>query len=246
MPGDEDAGPQQVKATKEEVAEEAAGELGAADVKIILLGDSAVGKSKLVERYLMGDYHPRQLSTFALTLYRKEQEVEDDDGKPKNIQIDFWDTAGQERFNSMHPSYYFQAHACILVFDVTRKNTYKHLQDWFDELKTFREEIPIICVANKIDANYSVTKKKFKFPIENKVRIFLAAARPDCPHGCLFGTVSKLFLNTLHLVARIVRRCRNSMQMPFFFVSAADGTNVVQMFEHAIKAAWEHKKNPVR
>lgn len=182
MPGDEDAGPQQVKATKEEVAEEAAGELGAADVKIILLGDSAVGKSKLVERYLMGDYHPRQLSTFALTLYRKEQEVDDDDGKPKNIQIDFWDTAGQERFNSMHPSYYFQAHACILVFDVTRKNTYKHLQDWFDELKTFREEIPIICVANKIDANYSVTKKKFKFPIENKVRVCgCSSSVPECP-----------------------------------------------------------------
>jgi len=170
MPSDEGE-PQQVNATKEEVAKEAAGELGAADVKIILLGDSAVGKSKLVERYLMGDYHPRQLSTFALTLYRKEAEV--DDGKV--VQIDFWDTAGQERFNSMHPSYYFQAHCCILVFDVTRKNTYKHLQDWYDELKTFREEIPIICVANKIDANYSVTKKKFKFPIEHKVRGRVAA-----------------------------------------------------------------------
>ena len=56
-----------------------------------------------------------------------------------------------------------------MVFDVTRKGTYKHLQDWYDELSSFREEIPVICVANKIDANYSVTKKKFKFPVENKV-----------------------------------------------------------------------------
>ena len=165
MPADEDDKPEDVKATEEEVAAEAAkGGEKAADVKIILLGDSAVGKSKLVERYLMGDFHPRQLSTFALTLYRKEATV-----KEGTIQIDFWDTAGQERFNSMHPSYYFQAHCCILVFDVTRKNTYKHMQDWLDELRTYREEIPIICVANKIDEKYSVTKKKFKFPIENKV-----------------------------------------------------------------------------
>ena len=78
MPSVEDEEPTEVKATQEEVANEAARDVGAADLKIILLGDSAVGKSKLVERYLMGDYHPRQLSTFALTLYRKEAEL---DGK---------------------------------------------------------------------------------------------------------------------------------------------------------------------
>ncbi len=44
--------------------------------------------------------------------------------------VDFWDTAGQERFASMHPSYYFKAHACILVFDVTRKVTYQNLANW--------------------------------------------------------------------------------------------------------------------
>jgi hypothetical protein len=96
------------------------------DLKIILLGDSAVGKSKLVERFLMNDYVPRQMSTYALTVFRHKQTTEDG----KEIEIDFWDTAGQERFNSMHPSYYYRAHACILVFDVTRKVTYQHLQEW--------------------------------------------------------------------------------------------------------------------
>ena len=98
------------------------GDLPEADLKVILLGDSAVGKSKLVERFLMGDYHPRQLSTYALTLFRYHAEV---DGK--KVEVDFWDTAGQERFSAMHPSYYFGAHVCILCFDVTRKATYKNL-----------------------------------------------------------------------------------------------------------------------
>uniref|UniRef100_A0A8C0G6Y3 Uncharacterized protein n=1 Tax=Chelonoidis abingdonii TaxID=106734 RepID=A0A8C0G6Y3_CHEAB len=80
------------------------------NVKIICLGDSAVGKSKLMERFLLDGFRPQQLSTFALTLYKYTTSV---DGK--NILVDFWDTAGQERFQSMHASYYHKAHACIMV-----------------------------------------------------------------------------------------------------------------------------------
>jgi len=64
---------------------------------------------------------------------------------------DFWDTAGQERFSSMHPSYYHDAHACILVFDATRKVTYKNLNNWYQELRQYRPNIPCFLVANKID-----------------------------------------------------------------------------------------------
>mmetsp|Transcript_3992 Transcript_3992/g.5557 ORF Transcript_3992/g.5557 Transcript_3992/m.5557 type:complete len:212 (-) Transcript_3992:175-810(-) len=170
-------------------------EMGEPDCKIILLGDSAVGKTKLVERFLMDDYNPRQLSTYALTLFRRSYTIEDG----REVEIDFWDTAGQERFNNMHPSYYYRAHACILVFDVTRKATYQHLSEWYAELRNYCENIPVICCANKIDMNYEVTKKNFKF-----------AAQHD---------------------------------LPFFFVSAADGTNVVQVFEQAIAMGVHHKEN---
>ena len=100
------------------------------DLKVIILGDSAVGKSKLVERYMMDEYNPRRLSTHALTIHRKNVRIDnnnnddDDDRTSAAVTVvDFWDTAGQEKFNSMHPSYYYQAHACIMVFDVTRKQT---------------------------------------------------------------------------------------------------------------------------
>ncbi|CAM9190309.1 unnamed protein product [Discosporangium mesarthrocarpum] len=163
--------------------------------QVILLGDSAVGKSKLMERYLMDEYNPRQLSTFALTLFRKNARLEDG----TEAKADFWDTAGQERFNSMHPSYYYRAHACVLVFDVTRKATYKNLAEWYGELRQYCENTPCLVVANKIDVDYNVTKKSFKF-----------ASQHD---------------------------------LPLFFVSAADGTNVVKVFEEAIKSALEYKRN---
>ncbi len=64
------------------------------DLKIILLGDSAVGKSKLIERYLMDEYNPRQLSTYALTLFRKEVKLDDEGDDGSSVVVDFWDTAG--------------------------------------------------------------------------------------------------------------------------------------------------------
>ena len=164
-------------------------------LKIILLGDSAVGKSKLVERFLMDGYEPRQDSTYALTLYRHDAVV---DGKP--VPVDFWDTAGQERFNSMHPSYYHGAHACIMCFDITRKITYTNLSKWWLELQEFRQGIPCIVVANKIDLDMKVTKKSFNF----------AAKR----------------------------------NLPFYFVSASEGTNVVKTFTEAIQSGYQYMLNP--
>lgn len=69
---------------------------------------------------------------------------------------DIWDTAGQERFNSIHASYYYRAHVCIMVFDVTRKVTYKNLEKWYAELQEHCKGIPTIVVANKIDVDYKV------------------------------------------------------------------------------------------
>lgn len=94
----------------------------------------------------------------------------------KSYHIDFWDTAGQERFQSLHPSYYHRAHACILCFDVTRKVTYKNLVTWYKELREFRKNIPCICVANKVDVDAAVTSKAFAFPEKHHMRLFMCSA----------------------------------------------------------------------
>ena len=149
----------------------------------------------------MDEYNPRQLSTYALTLFRKDVEIGGPDSDPpephRKVVVDFWDTAGQESFNRMHPSYYYRAHCCILVFDVTRKVTYQHLSDCYKELREYCKDIPCILVGNKIDVDYNVTRKEFKF---------------GAKHG-----------------------------LPFFFVSAADGTNVVKVFESAVAEAHRYK-----
>jgi Rab-like protein 2 len=167
-----------------------------ADVKVVIIGDVAVGKSKLVERYVTGDYDPRRLTT-PLSLYRKAVAIDKDNDK-STVTVDLWDTAGGEKFNSLHAAYYYQADVCILVFDVTRKGTYLCLEQYYKYLRKHRPTIPCIVVANKVDVDYNVTRKNFEFPREHN--------------------------------------------LPFFFASAADGMNVVKIFEEAVCAGLGQRK----
>ncbi|KAK3907536.1 Rab-like protein 2A [Frankliniella fusca] len=79
-------------------------------------------------------------------------------------------------FQSMHPSYYHQAHACIMVFDATRKITYKNLERWYKELRQYRPHIPVFCAVNKIDANMDVTQQRFAFPEKNSIPLYYVSA----------------------------------------------------------------------
>eukprot|EP01065_Artemidia_motanka_P013681 TRINITY_DN1765_c9_g1_i1.p1 TRINITY_DN1765_c9_g1~~TRINITY_DN1765_c9_g1_i1.p1 ORF type:complete len:246 (+),score=86.78 TRINITY_DN1765_c9_g1_i1:86-739(+) len=166
---------------------------GPRPVKLILLGDSAVGKTKLVERYLQGQFCPQHDSTHALTWFRHAWEGKDG----KQHLIDLWDTAGQERFNKMHASYYDGAHSAILCFDVLRKPTYKALTNWLAELRQMRPDIPVVVAANKVDMDPSAKDKQFAFASKNDLELL--------------------------------------------YVSAADGTNVVDLFELAIQNAVDYQ-----
>ena len=81
----------------------------------------------------------------------------------KKQQIDIWDTAGQESFNELHPTYYYGAHVCILVFDANRKVTYQNLKNWYKELRDNCPHIPCMVIANKIDMDEKATQRKYKF-----------------------------------------------------------------------------------
>lgn len=141
------------------------------DVKLVLLGDSAVGKTKLVERFLLKDYNPITNSTFALTLYEHTENL-----SGKDVQVTIWDTAGQGCFDELHPSFFYGADAAILVFDATRKETYQHLESWHAQLISQRGQIPIIVVVNKQDLNPTITRTQFKWVKEHNYPIYYTSA----------------------------------------------------------------------
>ncbi|KAG7276738.1 hypothetical protein CRUP_030355 [Coryphaenoides rupestris] len=126
-------------------------------VKIICLGDSAVGKSN----------RPQQVSTYALTLYKYATSVED-----KSVVVDFWDTAGQERFLSMHPSYYHKATRLYHGFDVQRKITYKNLTSWYKELREYSRKFHVVLSPTKS----TVTQKSFNFGKKQGLPFYFVSA----------------------------------------------------------------------
>eukprot|EP01120_Amphizonella_sp_Union-15-10_P013291 TRINITY_DN6148_c0_g1_i1.p1 TRINITY_DN6148_c0_g1~~TRINITY_DN6148_c0_g1_i1.p1 ORF type:complete len:199 (+),score=44.62 TRINITY_DN6148_c0_g1_i1:102-698(+) len=120
-------------------------------LKIIVLGESGVGKTSLLLRYVNNKFTMATKSTIGADFLSKQITVDD---KPTTLQI--WDTAGQERFQGLGTSFYRGSDGAIFVFDVTRKNTFDELSNWKKSflIQTNHEdnnEFPMLIIANKID-----------------------------------------------------------------------------------------------
>ena len=116
--------------------------------KILLLGDSSVGKTCFLMRYADNTFQEIHMSTIGLDY--KLKNVQLDDGKIVKIQI--WDTAGQDRFRSITKNYYKGAHGIILIYDVTSRKTFENIKNWVKQIKEeVSDKVTIILVGNKID-----------------------------------------------------------------------------------------------
>ncbi|XP_012588221.1 PREDICTED: ras-related protein Rab-18 isoform X2 [Condylura cristata] len=117
-------------------------------LKILIIGESGVGKSSLLLRFTDDTFDPELAATIGVDFKVKTISV---DGNKAKLAI--WDTAGQERFRTLTPSYYRGAQGVILVYDVTRRDTFVKLDNWLSELETYctRNDIVNMLVGNKID-----------------------------------------------------------------------------------------------
>ena len=116
--------------------------------KILLLGDSSVGKTCFLMRYTDNTFQDIHMSTIGLDYKLKNVQLED--GKMVKIQV--WDTAGQDRFRSITKNYYKGAHGIILIYDVTENKSFENVKNWMNQIKEeVSEKVTIILVGNKID-----------------------------------------------------------------------------------------------
>lgn len=116
--------------------------------KIVLLGEGAVGKSTIRERYLGIAFRPAYLQTVGADYTIKNQPIIDG----KFLQLQIWDLAGQKGFFNIRKSYYKGTDGAILVFDVSKPETAEKISDWVREIKNnISKQIPMILVGNKID-----------------------------------------------------------------------------------------------
>ena len=118
--------------------------------KVVLVGDSGVGKTCIIQRYVNNNYNENTESTSASTYTYK---VVDYKQFNKSISFDIWDTAGQELYRALAKNFYLNASIGILVYDVRRKESFQSIKDyWYEQLKVSGEENMVFGVAgNKCD-----------------------------------------------------------------------------------------------
>ena len=115
--------------------------------KVVLLGESAVGKSSLVLRFVKREFHEFQESTIGAAFLTQTVTIDD-----TTVKFEIWDTAGQERYHSLAPMYYRGAQAALIVYDITSKDSFLKAQNWVRELqRQANSTIVIALVGNKLD-----------------------------------------------------------------------------------------------
>lgn len=115
-------------------------------IKVIIIGNSSVGKSCILMRYVDDEFTTSFISTIGIDFKIKTVEV---DGL--RIKVQLWDTAGQERFQSITQAYYRGAMGVIIVYDVTNRETFDKVRQWMNSLNRHTDNIPKLIIGNKID-----------------------------------------------------------------------------------------------
>ena len=116
-------------------------------VKIVIIGDSGVGKTTILGRYLSGEVNKDERATIGnvhvQTIISKGDE---------NLKVVLWDTAGQERYSSMVDIYFRAAKGCIIVFDITSHTSFTNMLMWYNKLnEVVKNDIVTVIVGNKLD-----------------------------------------------------------------------------------------------
>lgn len=115
--------------------------------KIVLVGDSAVGKSNLLARFARDEFYSNSKSTIGVEFQTQKMVIEG-----KEIKAQIWDTAGQERFRAVTSAYYRGAVGALLVYDISRRRTFDNIGRWLNELQTHSDmNVVTILVGNKSD-----------------------------------------------------------------------------------------------
>ena len=116
--------------------------------KVVLVGESGVGKTSIITQFIDQTFQEDQQSTTGGTFSTKSVKC----GNNKTLKFEIWDTAGQERYRSLTKMFYKDANAAVLVYDITRKDSFEQLKSyWAEQIKECPENIIVVIAANKND-----------------------------------------------------------------------------------------------
>ena len=119
-------------------------------LKLVLLGDSGVGKTNLISRYISNNFDENTRATIGVEFFCKNFRI----NKKRAIKVEIWDTAGQERYKAITSVYYKGAKGAFIVYDITSRKTFENIDKWIGEIKErTTDDVKLIIIGNKTDLN---------------------------------------------------------------------------------------------
>ena len=161
--------------------------------KVLLVGNSVVGKSSLILRYVDQIWNDVFVPTIGVDFKVKSLEIEN-----KSIKLQIWDTAGQERFRNVISSYFKGAHGILLIFDITSRDSFKELENWLAEVeKNASTQILKILIGNKCDLEEEreISKDEGEaFAMRNGMQYIETSAKINTNVNEAFEALSKIMV----------------------------------------------------
>ena len=172
--------------------------------KVVLVGDTGVGKTCIIQRYVNNKYSDDTVSTHSSTYTYKNINYKQYN---KSISLDIWDTAGQELYRAMAKAFYLNASIGILVYDIRRRESFESIKDyWYDQLKQSGEENMILGIAgNKCDLfqDEKVTEEEAKKYARSIGAVFhLTSSKESIGIDELFEECGKKYLEVNNLIGK--------------------------------------------
>jgi small GTP-binding protein len=179
--------------------------------KVLLLGDSSVGKTCFLLRFADDSFNENHISTIGLD-YRLKMITLDND---KIIKMQVWDTAGQDRFRAITKNYYKGAHGIILMYDVSSEQTFINIKTWLATIKeNATEKIKIVLVGNKIDDEQTrkvSTEQAKKLSEEYDLTLFETSAKQNIRVIETFNYLTKEIYNSNYVSGETNKKKKDSV-----------------------------------
>jgi len=161
--------------------------------KVLLLGNSDVGKSSLLLRFVDSLWNDTFVPTIGVDFKVKTLEINN-----QRVKMQIWDTAGQERFRTVISTYFRGAHGILLLYDVTNKDSFKNLENWLTEIeKNSSDKVLKILLGNKCDLSddREISKEEGQaFAIRNGMEFMETSAKMNTNVSEAFETLGKLMI----------------------------------------------------
>ncbi|MFW9957010.1 MAG: Rab family GTPase [Candidatus Odinarchaeota archaeon] len=119
--------------------------------RIVLLGEATVGKTSLLRRYTENVFDEEYKQTIGTTFATKDVDTTDSENNVRKVRLSIWDMGGQSTYRELRRQYMKGASAAIIVYDVTKPETFMAMNNWFESFREVSPEAPVVIAANKID-----------------------------------------------------------------------------------------------